>query len=543
MTLLSPTERAEVEAIRAGWAADPVRFFREVLNVRHIDPPCDNPGCERCKPHTRIMAESVRDHRRTIVSACHDSAKTFSAGQIFWWWMLAFPPAIVVTSSSTGRQVKRGLWKEIRAAYYRSDFLKQNFPEPNLEDWSYGEDNPDWYGFGFSTNADQAESGATRVQGQHSPNLLLIFDEATAVDRMIWDAAKGSLTQEHNHWLVLANPTDPTSEFANVWRTGAGWNRIEINAFETPNLIHGDGTNPHLVTRLWVDEYITDNGEEHPLVQARVYGRLPNESTITLISYADILRSYKRTPAPRPPEGYEQPSIGVDVARFGDDLTTVAVVRGDTLMHFEHWAKRDTVYTFRQVLEIARAHGMTEAMAHRISIDDTGVGGGVTDNLRDAGWGVNAEDFASVPRNPDLYDRRTELWVGLRDWIKGEAALEPTRHNMEWRRWMESDLPGVLYEMRPKGGRSTMKLEAKKDMKKRLGHSPDHGDALALALAHRTARRGLDRSHLRTDRDIHDDDPRVNLRPSEEELRRQRRRQNRRTGIYDQGGGIGGMLD
>ena len=30
-------------------------------------------------------------------------------------------------------------------------------------------------------------------------------------------------------------------------------------------------------------------------------------------------------------------------------------------------------------------------------------------------------------------------------------------------------------------------LEPKKDMKKRLGHSPDRGDALALALAHRTA--------------------------------------------------------
>jgi hypothetical protein len=511
---LSQTDFLPVDEVRATWAKDPVLFFREVLRIRHIDPPCDVDGCTACRPYSRVMAESVRDHRRTIVSACHDSAKTFTAGAIFWWWMLSHPPAIVVTSSSTGRQVQRGLWKEIRAHYFRSPFLRQNYPEPNLEDWSYPEE-PDWYGFGFSTRPDAAEAGATRVQGQHSPNLLLIFDEATAVDRLIWDAAKGSLTQAHNHWLVLANPTDPVSEFASVWRTGEGWNRIEINAYETPNLIHGDGTNPHLVTTEWVDEYIRDNGREHPMVQARVYGRLPDEATVTLISFKDLLDSYERPAPGKPVAGWPHVSIGVDVARFGDDLTCIYVVREAEILHTEIFAKRDTVFVAGQVLEIARSYGMTTATARRISIDDTGVGGGVTDICRANGWNVNAEDFGSKPLDEGrFYDRRTELWVMLRDWIKSEAALG--RLTPDERRRLESDLPGVTYEMRAKGAMTLMKLEAKKDMKKRLGHSPDHGDALALALAHRSKRARLERGHVKLPERAGDDPRRNPPRPTED---------------------------
>lgn len=474
-----------VAKLQGRWGDDPVAFFREVLGVEWIDPPCGIQGCTRCRPYIREMAESVRDNRRTIVSACHDSAKTFTAGRLAWWWVLSFPPAVVVTSSSTGRQVQRGLWKEIRAAYYQSDFLRGSIAEPKLEGWAFP-GKPDWYMFGFSTRPDAAEAGATRVQGQHSPNFLLIFDEATAVDRLIWDAAKGSLTQDHNHWLVLANPTDPVSEFASVWRTGEGWNRISIDARDTPNLIHGDGTNPHLVTRQWVEEYIRDNGEEHPMVRARVYGQLPDEAVVSLIGWRDLFTAYERRPKPKPVEGWWKPSIGCDVARFGDDLTTIYVIRGDQVLHSELHAKRDTVFVAGQVLEVARKHGMTEASAGLISIDDTGVGGGVTDILRANGWRVNAEDFGAKPRGEDrFYDRRTELWVGLRDWIRGEASFESL--DADERRRLEADLPGVTYEMRAKGARTLMKLEAKKDMKKRLGHSPDHGDALALALAHRTA--------------------------------------------------------
>jgi hypothetical protein len=400
--------------------------------------------------------------------------------------MLSHTPAVVVTSSATDRQVKRGIWREIRAHYYRSELLRTSFPEPNQIDWSFP-GRPDWYGFGFSTKADQAEAGATRVHGQHSQNLLLIFDEATAVDRLIWDAAKGSLTQSHNHWLVLANPTDPASEFASVWRSGRGWNRIQIDALETPNLIHGDGTNPHLITRQWVDEYIGDNGSDHPLVQARVHGRLPDDSVVTLIGYGDLQRAYEREPVSVLPENRPLVTIGVDVARFGDDLSAIYVVRGKEIVYSERYGKQDTVFTANRVMEVARRHGLSEGTARQIAVDDTGVGGGVTDLLRANGWSVRSEDFGARAADPDRFlNRRAELWWKLRDWLNDEACL--ANLSPAERRRLEADLPGVTYKVEARGSRTVQILEKKSEMKRRLGRSPDNGDALALALADRTRR-------------------------------------------------------
>lgn len=56
------------------------------------------------------------------------------------------------------------------------------------------------------------------------------------------------------------------------------------------------------------------------------------------------------------------------------------------------------------------------------------------------------------------------------------------------RRRLEADLPGVTYKVEARGSRTVQILEKKSEMKRRLGRSPDNGDALALALADRTRR-------------------------------------------------------
>lgn len=481
-----PLER--LRARRDAWRADPVSFAEELFGLRYVGSSCEVEGCGRCMPVSRRMLEAVRDERRTIVSACHDSAKTFTAGVAAWWWSICWPRSVVITTSSTGRQVERGVWKEIRTLYARGGLGRLGFPEPNLDSWNLA---PDWYMVGFSTRPDDAQAGATRVQGTHSEHLLLIMDEATAVHRLIWDAAKGSLTQEHNHWLVLANPTDPASEFGSVWRTGAGWHRISISAFDLPNLVHGDGVNPHLVTRRWVEEYRRDVGESSPMWQARVLGVLPSSSVDTLISTAEVVAAFGREP-PAVPEGVV--SIGCDVARYGTDLTAIYVVRGGAILHEEAYGRQDTVFTAGRVAELAREWGVPREYAHRIAIDDTGVGGGVTDILRSNGWGVRAENFGSAAQaHPERYrNRRTELWIGLRDWVRETAMLGGVSE--EVRRHLEGDLCGVKYEYT---AGALMQLEAKSDMKKRLGHSPDHGDALALAVSWRVTAPRLNLEGLR----------------------------------------------
>ena len=109
--------------------------------------------------------------------------------------------------------------------------------------------------------------------------------------------------------------------------------------------------------------------------------------------------------------------------------------------------------------------------------------GGVTDRLHEQGHRVKGENFgARAVREPEVYyDRRSELWWALRDWIREEACLSDAPDRAK--EILADDLTVPKYEQKSDG---RLKLEAKKEMRKRLGRSPDDGDALALALAYRT---------------------------------------------------------
>jgi hypothetical protein len=64
----------------------------------------------------------------------------------------------------------------------------------------------------------------------------------------------------------------------------------------------------------------------------------------------------------------------------------------------------------------------------------------------------------------------------MRQWLKGGAIADDPE--------LLSDLTGVEYGYVMRGGRDSILLEKKKDMKKRGLASPDVGDALALTFAY-----------------------------------------------------------
>jgi hypothetical protein len=182
--------------------------------------------------------------------------------------------------------------------------------------------------------------------------------------------------------------------------------------------------------------------------------------------------------------------MGVDVARFGGDLTAIYVVRGGEIIYSERYGKMDTVFTADRVMRVAEDHGLGKTAAHRIAIDDTGVGGGVTDILRANGWAVRGEDFGAAASDPERFlNRRTEMWWGLREWLRDVATLEAL--SPDDRRRIEAEAVGVTYRVEARGARTVTILERKSDTKKRLGHSPDNTDALVLALAHLSAKESL----------------------------------------------------
>jgi hypothetical protein len=162
---------------------------------------------------------------------------------------------------------------------------------------------------------------------------------------------------------------------------------------------------------------------------------------------------------------------GVDVARFGDDHTVVWERVGTTRARMlACWAKQDTRTTSDK---IALLYGAAERKPRTIAVDDIGVGGGVTDNLRAAGLparGVNVGEAAKA--SGKFTNKRAELAWHLRTVLEAGGALPDDVS-------LRTELAAIKWFVR--GGKIT--VIPKDEIKRSLGRSPDLADALILAYA------------------------------------------------------------
>lgn len=167
--------------------------------------------------------------------------------------------------------------------------------------------------------------------------------------------------------------------------------------------------------------------------------------------------------------------LGVDIARFGDDATVFFPRRG--LMGME-----PVVLRKRSNTEVAGAlvAWIAEHKPRLVNIDQ-GQGTGVIDIARDlVGSGacvINEVPFGSRANSNKFVNRRSEMWHKIREWIKAGGSL-PNSPNTSQALLAELTSPTYGFDAQGK-----IKLEPKEEIRKRLGHSTDIGDALALTFA------------------------------------------------------------
>ncbi len=167
--------------------------------------------------------------------------------------------------------------------------------------------------------------------------------------------------------------------------------------------------------------------------------------------------------------------FGLDVARFGDDLSVLTVRRGRVVVRQEAWGKTDLMSSAGRVRQIVRAYMHRGAVVEQIAVDTTGLGAGVADALREFQELVDlvAEVESAAAVNDDRhYNLRAFMWQQMKDWLENGASL-PNDPDLR------VALTGPRYEYR--GG--LLLLESKEAAKKRGLKSPDHGDSLALTFA------------------------------------------------------------
>lgn len=497
----------------ARYRNDPAGFARDVLGVQWT-------------PAVTAVAESVlRPPYRVLIPSGHTQGKTHGMAGIAIWWFCTRSPALVISTAPKLSQLKNLLWKEIRKQVAGSKMaLPIRFSGPR----SLRAERSQWDFMEGSTARD-----GTSFHGHHGPNKLFIFDEAVGVAPEFWTATQGMFDGEGDGWLCPFNPTDTTSaayrEYQQTTRSklsSGGWHVVRMSAIDHPNIeaeLHGRPPVIESAMRLatldrllrqwcnlvspaekpkatdlqwppvWATEYIERTKQQPrwyrpgPVADARLFARFPTQSAYSVWSDGDWQAACRDGMSPLSEPVNTLPEIGCDVARFGDDNTAIHSRCGGVSLYHEEYNGQDISHTVGRLKVVAdewakwanRRRGKpVNGKDIPIKIDDTGVGGGVTDILMADGYTVAGVNSATCAIETDNYAlRRDELWFTVAEMARANE-LDFSRLPTEIRDALQVQAMSIKYRLNAKGQRV---IQAKDETKKDVGASPDGMDAVNLA--------------------------------------------------------------
>jgi len=479
--LLAQMLDAEIKNPWARWEHDPVGFVEQGLG-------------ETLWSKQKEILQSVIHNKRTVVPACHAPGKSHLAARAVAWWISVHPPgtAIAITTATTHRQVRNIMWSQIRRVH-----TANNLPGEILTTQWKLEGTVAAYGFSPSAHDE------TAVQGIHAPHLLIVVDEAGGLSDTIGSALEALMTGGHTRLLVLGNPpTDQEQTWFERICSSPIYNVLPISVWETPNFT-GEDTGwckscpsfieehkvaTHLVDKVWVEDVISEFGDDAPFVEARVHARFPKSSTGKVIpfSWAEEALSNEN------PIESQVIRLGVDIASDGGDEFVIALADGYKVKIVHRSSGKsnanavDVAGVILQEIDkavvIHKERNLPDRV--RVKIDTIGVGWGVV-SLLDK-WvkerGMKADivgvNVAERPKDQTRFkNQRAEMWWNARTLIQPKDGQQDVR--LEVDRQVLAQLSSPTYKSDSSG---RIQIEAKADMKKRGVHSPDRAEAILLAL-------------------------------------------------------------
>ena len=249
----------------------PVAFAREVL------------GVELWAKQVEVL-NALTEHRRVAVKAGNGLGKGFCAAVALLWFIHAHQDAAIALSTApTFRQVRHILWRQIRRLYRpAAETLGGKMFHTR---WDLADNR---YALGLSAD------GADQFQGFHSPNMLIVVDEAEGVSDEIYEAVESIMTSADPLLLLIGNPTTMTGAFRRAFHEErAIYRAITISALDSPNVQANRVIIPGLTTSQWVEERKQIWDEKSAIYRSRVLGEFPAQGQDTLISLSDIEAAIK----------------------------------------------------------------------------------------------------------------------------------------------------------------------------------------------------------------------------------------------------------
>lgn len=405
------------------------------------------------------MQEADQTHGKPVrvaIRSGHGIGKGCLSSFITDWFKSTRPHPQIVVTANTKPQLETKTWREV-AKWQNLAKNKHWFKHTATANYHI-EHERTWRANMLPWSKDKSEAFA----GTHEKHVLFIYDEASAIDDIIWEVTEGAMTEAGALWVALGNPTKNTGRFSDCFRKdnvkfGGRWRCWEIDSRKVKR------TNKEEIQDL-IDTY----GLDSDFVRVRVLGKEPRAGQMQLIGNLLVQEAVERV-IHESAYMREAKILAVDPARSGDDASTIIKRQGYAAYDLEKHSIPDSM----QLASVV-ANRIGRYNPDAVFIDEIGIGAGVVDRLRQLGHnivGVNGSRNAGEKHK--YFNKRTECWVLMKEWLDRGGVIPDDRD-------LKEDLPAPEYAFDAQG---RWQLERKEDVKLRLGRSPDCGDALALTFA------------------------------------------------------------
>jgi len=443
--------------------------------------------------------EQLPIRRRACVRSPHGAGKTMTAALVCLWFATTREQMGVdwkiITTASNWNQLTHYLWPEIHK-WVRA----LNWKKLGLAKWTRGQNILGMTLKGeFGEAFGMSPADPSGIEGAHATELLYVFDEAKAIPTGIFDAAEGAFSTAgtesgtNAYALAISTPGEPAGRFWDIQNRAPGtedwWAR---------HITLQEAMDAGRVTQEWVEQRRLMWGETSAVYRNRVMGEFAADAADSVVPLAWVEQANERwrrkyempdgkvkgivrtvhqgTPAVLSP-GETVHILGVDVAGAGEDKSVIAFRQANTIPEIRRFPYTDDLMELANIVTGLQAnHKGPKAI-----VDANGIGAGVADRLRELKQpcqsfvgqaGIHRRDATG---DFAMANCRSWAWWNLREMLTPhsgcDVALPPDDR-------LTGDLTSVKWSVAA-GGRIV--VETKKDIRKRIGRSPDDGDAVAMA--------------------------------------------------------------
>lgn len=476
------------------------------------------PGLLEWHSWTYDMMNALCEERWICFAGAAGAGKTF-ASCVFAvaWWLCQPDSSSVILTSTTGKALKKRAWAEIQMLYSLIPGPRFGNMVASQMAWQSSKGDDKHAILGVAVEEGNMQRAMDNIKGVHTARQLVIIDEFTSTPPAI-TAACVNLHGYPKEFILLGigNPNSRFDEMGKFSEPEGGWSSVSIadqswrtkpqldgksglvvrfDAELSPNITEGRVVSRHLPTKEKVDAARKSGaGENSPHFWSNFKGFWPPDGLTKTVLTESVLAMMRVTEkhvftgnniftlASLDPAfgGGDRPVLRF--AKCGEVSGNVLGIELYETIILQLNAASSNPIHYQLAESVRRECEARNCPPENFSLDSSGEGGGLADILART-WSsrIHRVEFGGSPSTfqvshedarlcSDVYDRKvTELWFTIREFaLSGQLKGLTTGDCWELTNRFFDD------------SKKKISIETKKDMKARIGRSPDLGDSLAV---------------------------------------------------------------